>query len=84
MTLELFHSIGENGADSAIVRKFIVENSLENAIEFSNVAYPNALQNLHEITGDKITPVLVVDGRPIRGKTAIIEWIKTNLLTMRA
>lgn len=84
MNLRLFHKIGEGGEDSAAVRQFIVDNGLKDAIEFSNVTYDESQQDLVKYAGpDAPAPVLLVDGRPILGRIAILDWMKTNLLCLR-
>ena len=84
MKLRLFHKIGEQGEDSAGVRRFVVENRLEDLIEFSNVTYDGARQAMHELAGpDAAAPVLLVDGKALHGKPAIIDWLKTNVLCLR-
>jgi hypothetical protein len=84
MDLRLFHKIGEGGEDSAAVRQFIVENKLEELVEFSNVAYDESRQDLFERAGpDAVAPLLLANGKPVRGKSAIIDWFKTNILVLR-
>lgn len=84
MKLRLFHKIGPDGADSAAVRQFVVDNGLADAIEFSNIKYDDERQELFELAGPKAdAPLLLVDGRPIAGRAAIIDWLKTNLLCLR-
>lgn len=90
MKLRLFHKIGEGGEDSAAVRQFVVENQLQDLIEFSNVKYEDEAQALFELAGPSaVAPVLVVDhskrGGPvaIAGKSFIIDWLRTNILCHR-
>ncbi|MGZ3723666.1 MAG: hypothetical protein ACXVA9_12075 [Bdellovibrionales bacterium] len=84
MKLRLFHKIGDGGQESAAVRQFLVENALEELIEFSNVGYDESRQALFELAGpDAQAPVLIANGRPIRGRSAIIDWLKTNILVLR-
>jgi hypothetical protein len=84
MKIELFHSIGDAGAaDSAEVRRFITENGLKDRIDFRNVSYEEAARDLIERTGARETPVLIVDGEPVRGRAQIIDWLKTNLHKLR-
>lgn len=84
MKLRLFHKIGDQGADSAAVRQFIMESGLKDLIEFSNVGYDDERQAMFELAGPAaFAPVLMVDGRPVCGKSAIIDWLKTNILCLR-
>lgn len=84
MQLRLFHKIGEGGEDSAAVRQFLVENALEELVEFSNVTYDQSRQDMFELAGPEAqAPVMLVDGRAIFGRSAIIDWLKTNLLALR-
>lgn len=84
MQLRLFHKIGEGGEDSAAVRQFLVENALEELVEFSNVTYDQSRQDMYELAGpDAQPPVMLADRRVIFGKSAIIDWLKTNLLVLR-
>lgn len=84
MNLRLFHKIGEGGEESATVRQFIVDNGLKDAIDFSNVTYEESRRDLFELAGPKAeAPVLLANGRPIQGRAAIIDWLKTNLLCLR-
>lgn len=84
MKLRLFHKIGEDGTESAAVRQFITENALEGLIEFSNVAYESERQALFEAAGPKANaPVLLADGKPVAGRSAIIDWLKTRILCHR-
>ena len=84
MNLRLFHKIGEGGEDSAFVRRFIFENGLKEVIEFSNILYDDERQALFELAGPHAeAPVLIANGRPLKGKAAIIDWLKTNLLCLR-
>lgn len=83
MELKLFHRIGEGGADSAAVRQFLVEHQFNDMIEFFNVANESAQKKLIELVGQVEAPVLVVNGRPVRGRELIIDWLKTNLLRLR-
>jgi hypothetical protein len=84
MKLRLFHKIGDGGTDSAAVRQFLVDNGLTELVEFSNVGYEESAMALHELAGpDAQAPVLIANGKPVRGKSAIIDWLKTNLLVLR-
>jgi hypothetical protein len=84
MKLRLFHKIGPEGEDSASVRQFIVENALEDLVEFSNVGYDESRSALHELAGSgAVAPVLIANGRVVAGKSAIIDWLKTNILCLR-
>jgi hypothetical protein len=80
MKLRLFHKIGVGGEDSAAVRQFLVDNALTDLIEFSNISYDKARSELFEASGAEEAPVLLADGKPIRGKSEIISWLKTNVL----
>lgn len=84
MNLRLFHKIGPDGAESAAVRQFIVDNGLSDLIRFSNVSYEEVRQDLFESAGpDAQAPVLMVEKRALFGKSAIIDWLKTNILCLR-
>ncbi len=83
MRLRLFHKIGDCGEDSAEVRKFLVDNGLTDLIEFSNIEYENPANAVKELVGAVEAPVLVTDKKVLRGKSAIIDWLKTNILVLR-
>lgn len=84
MKMRLFHKIGDGGAESALVRQFIVDNGLEELIDFSNVFYQDEQTALFELAGPTAeAPVMLVDGRAIYGSTAIIDWLKTGVLCFR-
>ena len=85
MKLRLFHRVGQNGEESAAVRQFLVENALTDLVEFSNIGYDQSRQDLHACAGANAeAPVLVLgDGRPVQGRAAIIDWLKTNILILR-
>lgn len=74
----LFHAIGENGAESALVRKFLVEKNLSSQIEFHNVAYEGSQKKLREMTKQHSVPCLVeVDGhRVFVGAAAILQRLE--------
>lgn len=83
MRLILFHRIGNDGADSAEVRRFIVQNGLEDLVEFKNLDYESARTDLLELTGTVEAPVFIAEAKILRGKAAIIDWLKTNILCLR-
>lgn len=84
MKLELFHSIGNSkDTESAEVRKFIADNGLKDVVDFRNVSYDEAARDLFEYSAGHDTPVLVVDGKVLRGRALIIDWLKTNVLSLR-
>lgn len=70
----LFHAIGTEGAESAVVRKFLVDHELSGLIEFHNVAYEGSQKKLREMTKQHSVPCLVeVDGhRVLVGVAAIL------------
>lgn len=84
MKLRLFHKIGDGGQESAEVRRFLVENALTDLVEFSNIGYDESRRNLYELAGaDADAPVLIANGKILKGRAAIIDWIKTNILVLR-
>ena len=84
MELVLYHQIGQAGDDSAAVRQFLVESGLTDLVEFKNIHYDGAREELRELLGQVESPVLVADKkRVLRGRSAIIDWLKTNVLCLR-
>ena len=83
MNLRLFHQIGSGGEDSAAVRQFLVENGLADLVEFNNVAYEGPQNEVKHLVGHVEAPVLVANGRVLRGRLAIVDWLKTNILSLR-
>lgn len=84
MKLKLFHQIGPGGAESAPVRQFIVDNGLEDLVEFLNINYPEHESALREYTGGTLeTPVLFTGERAVRGREQILDWLRTNVLAQR-
>lgn len=73
--MHLFHSIGENGAESAAVRKFIVDHNLKDKIEFHNVAYEESQAMLKAYSHQTKTPCLVADKKVLVGAKAITEFL---------
>ncbi len=76
MKPRLFHSIGLESEESAAVRKFIVDNQLQEQIEFSNIAYEGPQRALLEKIGVIEAPVLFTGEQVVRGRLAIINWLK--------
>ncbi len=70
----LFHAIGTTGAESAVVRKFLVDHDLSGLVEFHNVAYEGSQKKLREMTKQHTVPCLVeVEGhRVFVGVSAIL------------
>jgi hypothetical protein len=84
MKLRLFHKIGEGGEESAEVRRFLVENSLTDLVEFSNIGYDESRRNLHELAGAEAdAPVMIANGKTLKGRAAIIDWIKSYIVVLR-
>ena len=80
----MFHQIGPGGGESAEVRKFLVDNGLTDLVDFQNLKNANAQATLNHLLGSIEAPVLVVDsGRVLRGRAAIVDWLKTNVLCLR-
>lgn len=77
----LFHSIGPDSQDSAAVRKFVVDHGLMDKIEFLNIAYQGAQEKLRARIGIIEAPALAVADQTIRGRTAILAWLKSNFKT---
>jgi hypothetical protein len=80
MKPRLFHQIGLGGEDSSAVRKFLVDNNLQDQIEFSNVTYEGPQKALIERLGAVEAPILFVGEQTLRGKEAIISWLRSNLV----
>lgn len=73
---QLFHSIGDaSGAESAVIRKYLVDYNLTNFVEYHNVAYDGSKQKLREMTKQHTVPCLVeVEGhRVFVGVSAILK-----------
>ncbi len=83
MKIKLFHQIGLGGEDSAAVRKFISDNGLKDVIEFFNIKYDESRAAAQALTGSVEAPVLDVDGKAIRGRELILDWLRTNVLAQR-
>lgn len=76
----LFHSIGLESEESAAVRRFVVENNLQEKIEFSNIAYEGPQEALINRIGTVEAPVLFNGEQTVRGRLAIIEWLREHLV----
>lgn len=84
MKIKLYHQIGLGGEDSAAVRKFISDNGLKDLIEFFNIKYDESRAAVQALTGGAAeAPVLDVDGKAIRGRELILDWLRTNVLAQR-
>ena len=83
MKIKLYHQIGLDGEDSAAVRKFISDNGLKDIIEFFNIKYDESRAAVQALTGSVEAPVLDVDGKAIRGRELILDWLRTNVLAQR-
>ena len=72
-TLELFHLLTE--ADSAAVRRRIVELALEDRVEFRNVGFKSHRDMLTE-RGGRVTPAIWDGTRLHEGRAAALEVIE--------
>jgi len=70
--LELFHAIGD--AESARVRKYIVDHELLPHFRFRNTTYEEVKRDLHARGGDK-APALWDGTVLIQGADAVLERI---------
>lgn len=72
----LFHRIAD--PDCGVVRKAINENPIRAVTDYRNVdTSDQALKDLRQIlNGRDEVPCLVVQGRPLVGKIAILDWLK--------
>jgi len=76
----LFHSIGaDGGAESAVVRKYLVDHDINGLIEFHNVAYEGSQKKIREMTKQHTVPCLVeVEGhRVFVGVAAILDRLRS-------
>jgi hypothetical protein len=71
--LELFHAIHDE--NSALVRRFIVENDLTARILFRNIFYPEGQAALLE-RGGTSPPALWTGERLIIDANAIVEYLR--------
>ena len=78
--IELFHSIPD--ADSARVRRFVIESALEQQVRFRNLVYPEVQRDFHA-RGGNLVPALWVDGKLIQGADAVLARLRALIGTGR-
>lgn len=78
---ELFHRIADPG--SARVRRFVVERELETAVQFRNLAYPEAEADF-TARGGKSTPALWDGQQLFQGADAVLARLAAHLDVGRA
>ena len=79
MNLQLFHKW--QCPYSARVRDFIDEHRLGDKIEYVEIHEVDGAQGkLAQMTGKSQVPCLVVDGKPMLESTAIVQWLRQNLV----
>ena len=79
MNLQLFHKW--QCPYSARVRDFVDEHGLGDRIDYVEIQeVEGAKERLAAMTGKSQVPCLVVDGKPMLESSAIVQWLRQNLV----
>lgn len=73
---DLFHILTDS--DSAEIRRYLVANELTHKVNFRNVNYESHAEALKGAIGCLEVPTLIQGTTIVRGKNAILEWIKKD------